>query len=268
VFRQLATSYGNALEAFANRDIENIVRNLAVATELVFAKDHYDEIKSRDLLLNEGAMLLSLDWLRDQFQSLTFLTKARSPGLSEERDPLQIHLHILDDESWHRYATRVNASALLRWRRERLMSIVRRPVPELDHLRERFKAELTILWHARHQFAHRANVFREGYFVALLLNLFRIALDFRFSCYAIWLEWHAKRIIEGGQNSPVWATYEDAFVDGWKQEFAERVSRIASDFDEVRSHADAMVKGLVLGAGYAGLGVHPRRTAPARPLSA
>jgi hypothetical protein len=115
VFRQLATSYGNALEAFANRDIENIVRNLAVATELVFAKEHSDEIQSRKLLHDEGAMLLSLDWLRDQFQSLSFLTKARSPGLSEERDPLQIHLHILGDERWRSYVTQVNASALLRW---------------------------------------------------------------------------------------------------------------------------------------------------------
>lgn len=272
VFRQLTTSYANALEAFANRDIEDIVRNLVVATELIFKQDHFDNIGPRirkKLLLNEGAMLLALDWLRDQFQSLALLTKKRSPGLSEDRKLFQIHLQIIDDELWSSYASKVSAPALLRWRRDELMATIRQPIPRLDVLRARFEAELTILWHARHQFAHRASVFREGYFVALLLNLFRIALDFRFSCYAIWLEWCASRIIEGGKDGPTWATYESAFNDGWKEEFALRVGRIAKDFEDIRTQGitSEMVKSLVLGAGYAGLGVHPRRTTPETPLS-
>ena len=267
VFRQLAKSYSNALEAFADRDVEEVFRNLAVATELAFAKDNFDELKAKTLLLNEGARLLALDWLRDQFQSLTVLTKRRSPGKSEEQDDWQIHLNIIDDDKWSAYSTKTRTPAVLQWRRQQLMKVINNSQTEMDRLRARFEAELTILWQARHQFAHRANVFRETYFVSLLLNLFRIALDYRFSCYAIWLEWHSGKIIEGGESGPDWNSYKDNFHDGWKKEFGKRVECIRPDFEEARKDAPSMVKKLVLGAGYVGLGVHPKRTEPTKPLT-
>lgn len=267
VFRQLMKSYSNALEAFSNGDIEDIFRNLAVATELAFAKDNVPEPNAKRLLLHEGARLLALDWLRDEFQSLTFLAKRCSPGKSEERDRFQIHLNIIEDEKWKALSTRIRIPSILTWRRQRLMAIINNSGTDLDNLCGRFEAELTILWYARHQFAHRANVFREGYFIALLLNLFRIALDYRFSCYAIWLEWHSNQRIEGGLDGPSWDAYKNNFVDGWKEEFSARVQHITPEFDGIRQNARFMIKQLVLGAGYVGLGVHPKRNIPARPLT-
>ena len=267
VFRQLAASYSNALEAFANENVENVFRNLVVATELAFTRDAFGNIDAASSLRKNGARLLAMDWLRDQFQSLTFLTKYRSPSKSEGGNAWQIHLNILDDDKWNNYLATIQAPVILQWRRQQLMRVIDNSSVEMESLRSRFEAELMILWQARHQFAHRASVFREGYFVSLLLNFLRIVLDFRFSCYAIWLEWHSKRRIEVGEQSLGWDAYQFNFADGWQEEFGTRVSQIEPDFEAVRQDAGSMVKKLVLGAGYVGLGVLPHRKDPSRPLT-
>ena len=97
--------------------------------------------------------------------------------------------------------------------------------------------------------------------------LFRVAFDYRFSCYAIWLEWHSGRKIEGGKDGPNWDVYKESFVDGWKEEFSKRVKTIEADFENFKQDVHLKIKQLVLGAGYAGLGVHPNRRHLMRPLT-
>lgn len=259
IFQVLTTAYGEALEAYARNDSEDIFRHLAIALEISF-----QPTQKHNVLIDVGSRLLALDWLRGQFQSLTFLTKKYSPSRSEKVNPIQTHLCILKDRFWPDYAESTKASELFKWRREELIKTANSP-KKIEGLRIRYSEELKVLWKARHQYAHGAKIFRDSYFVGLLLNFLRVVLDFRFSTYAVWTEWHAKTVLRNDYTDK--DIYEKGFVEGWLDEFALRREAVEEDFKKIKEGSITNLQGLVLGAGYVGLGVHPKRNTPACPLT-
>jgi hypothetical protein len=112
-------------------------------------------------------------------------------GKSEGYTGITIEDIILEDRHWEFYKNRF--PLIMRWRRDQVISVLRSLSKDshgsgLDKAKERYESEFRILLLARNQYAHSTRIFRDRYFMALLLEFFRVVLDFRFSCYTVWLE--------------------------------------------------------------------------------
>ncbi len=259
VFRQLSFGYANALEAFHDNRVDDIFRNLGVATELAFqARFGHDKHAqgSKGSILQEGAILMALDWLRGQFEWITRHIKELYHGKSDRHEGIAIEDIILEERHWKSYMNRF--PVIIRWRRDHLVSILKSFSRQsggtpLEEAKNRYESELQILKLARHQYAHSTRIFRDRYFMALLLELFRVVLDFRFSCYTVSLENNLGRRVrtEGVEVDKI----AQAFVS-WEGEFAARVAAIQKDYAEIKvGHWHS--KALLLGAGYVDFGRSP-----------
>jgi hypothetical protein len=242
VFRALADCYSRAVWCIKDSDIEGVFQNLAVGIDLSFREkiDVETDEKGPDLFIDLGSLLLTLDYPRSYYEWLTrHLSKRMYPGKSIKEPKYDIYEIITQDRQWNVMCSGVRIPELLKYHRYTLMLMYNDLAGVLEKKRKQYRTELNILRESRNKWAHTAERLVEPYYLSMIIEYFRLILEFRFSAYYLFKK----------GNSPT-----DAGLTMQKF-FAEKTKQIKTDFKKIPGGEGWTFKELVHDGGYVSLGI-------------
>lgn len=242
VFRDLADCYSRAVWCIKDGDIEGVFQNLAIGIDLSFREKINVETEDTgpNLLVKFGSMLLALDCPRSYYEWLTrHVSKKMYPTNSMKEPEHDIYDIITQDHLWNMVCSEVRIPELLKYHRSTFMSMYNDLPVIIEKKHKQYRVELNILRDSRNKWAHTAERLVDPYYLSMIIEYFRLILEFRFSAYYLF---------RNGNNSANAGLTMQKF-------FAEKVKQIETDFDKILVGEKWTFKELVHDGGYVSLGI-------------
>jgi hypothetical protein len=258
---KLVSIFSDAVNATRQRRTEDAFRYIGTGLEKLLPSG-----EGSDFNFSGASALLVFEKIRAQFE---WLNRRVVPyGKSRKQRKWENHMIILNDEQWNEYVREENIRTLPRLHRETFISYLKNSSTIFPKELRFFESILSCLRMRRNQLAHQAESYKDDYFLPIALDYFRTALQFRFHCYLIWLEWNlGSKLQPIVDNKKERVNFENFFPEGWIKEFAEWAQKIPGIFEEISKDAFKYRKSLCLGAGFSGLFTKPLDKEPIKPLS-
>jgi hypothetical protein len=263
--KRLAAIFSDAINATRQRRAEDAFRYLGTGLEILLPSRIQNDSNMPDKFDFEGAsILLTFEQIRAQFEWLN--RRLVPPGKTKRQRLWQNHIIIFNDKQWREYVQEEKPRELIQLHRETLISYLKNSRTVLPQRKIFFESILSGLRMQRNYLAHGSVSNKDDYFLPIALDYFRTALQLRFHCYLLWLEWHLGSKINMTDPEVGHLEWEGAFQDGWLEELERWSKLIPEHFKEITQTAFSYRKVLCLGAGYSGLFMTPQDKKPIQPL--